>query len=856
MHYRIFIRESSPNYFIERNRIRMKADLSFSAEKETHFLFLSSLLSFLEFLAAGFVILNVDRDPKNAALFGFSILRIALLFITVGMGGIALAGGLITCRKRLTFEGYFALRKKHTFFPQLLFHSIAGLLTLLVLLGWVSLFASPYLFGKWIYSFERLRPLLIALGLSAFQILLFGWLARHQLAPLVSIFKNSRTLRLSAGLFLAAIVGLWLFMSVTGLGLQPDDRFWNVPGVPLAGPQVLGVILLLVASGLFIPLHGIRFNALSSKRVDLLLFILLFVLTVMIWMGTPMRKHADSLEPAAPSFQPYPYLDARIHDAGGLAVIKGYGINFKGYTDKPLYMVFLGGLHLLAGQNYNLLTLLQILFLAWIPPVFFLLGRAFYSRTFGLFIALTVLLRQRNSIDLAHIIDSANPKLFLTEGPTLLGLALLALCLFIWLKDARPKSWIALLSGGILGMNILIRLNPLLLFPAVIVLALLVMWRSFGKMLKNVTLFSLGLAILVVPWMFAGVNEAGQPWLYIKFLDVINVRYNEQSALPVVPGADSMTARMRLPLNPASGAKLARMVVASPPLQSHVGDITRFPYFIVNHFLHNVVGSVLALPDSLQYEDLRHLSQRSYWQAATSSLAEIPVWQRVMISANLLLISAGLGYSWTRYRWAGLVPLMIFLVYALSLGLARNSGARYITPIDWVLFFYYGLGIVQGLTVIRRFAISSVVNPVETMPAAENLAGPPRYALTGVLVGLILAGSLVPLANLAIPAQRGTANNAQTLSSQAAQQVPADLLAGSDLVNGDVLYPYLKTSGLSFKLLTPKGLLSLSINPDQMRRGLNAGESVIVGLQGEAEDLQMVFILTNAGAQSELIWSR
>jgi hypothetical protein len=276
----------------------------------------------------------------------------------------------------------------------------------------------------------------------------------------------------------------------------------------------------------------------------------------------------------------------------------------------------------------------------------------------------------------------------------------------------------------------------------------------------------------------------------------------------------------------------------------------------VNHFLHNVVGSVLALPDSLQYEDLRHLSQRSYWQAATSSLAEIPVWQRVMISANLLLISAGLGYSWTRYRWAGLVPLMIFLVYALSLGLARNSGARYITPIDWVLFFYYGLGIVQGLTVIRRFAISSVVNPVETMPAAENLAGPPRYALTGVLVGLILAGSLVPLANLAIPAQRGTANNAQTLSSQAAQQVPADLLAGSDLVNGDVLYPYLKTSGLSFKLLTPKGLLSLSINPDQMRRGLNAGESVIVGLQGEAEDLQMVFILTNAGAQSELIWSR
>ena len=66
-----------------------------------------------------------------------------------------------------------------------------------------------------------------------------------------------------------------------------------------------------------------------------------------------------------------------------------------------------------------------------------------------------------------------------------------------------------------------------------------------------------------------------------------------------------------------------------------------------------------------------------------------------MFAINLLLIGMGIGWGWQRFRIAGLAPLAIALTYFLASALARTSGGRYIVPADWVIYFYYVLGLVQ-----------------------------------------------------------------------------------------------------------------------------------------------------------------
>ena len=62
---------------------------------------------------------------------------------------------------------------------------------------------------------------------------------------------------------------------------------------------------------------------------------------------------------------------------------------------------------------------------------------------------------------------------------------------------------------------------------------------------------------------------------------------------------------------------------------------------------------------------------------------------------NLLLIALGIGVGWKSARFSGLVPLGVFLFYNLANAFARTSGGRYLVPIDWIVLFYFALGLFQ-----------------------------------------------------------------------------------------------------------------------------------------------------------------
>jgi hypothetical protein len=94
-----------------------------------------------------------------------------------------------------------------------------------------------------------------------------------------------------------------------------------------------------------------------------------------------------------------------------------------------------------------------------------------------------------------------------------------------------------------------------------------------------------------------------------------------------------------------------------------------------------------------------------------------------------------------------LAPLLISVAYMLALGLARTSGGRYIVPVDWVTYFYFGLGLVQvGLWAVRLWqpARPQVITMVP--PVGEQGQGRWRNGL-GTVLAIFLVGLSLPMSS-------------------------------------------------------------------------------------------------------------
>jgi hypothetical protein len=73
------------------------------------------------------------------------------------------------------------------------------------------------------------------------------------------------------------------------------------------------------------------------------------------------------------------------YDATAQSALVGEGYRYYGllYTRRPLLAMYLTLLHLLGGQSYEPVVFLQILVLAWIPVLVYLLTKALHNRASG-----------------------------------------------------------------------------------------------------------------------------------------------------------------------------------------------------------------------------------------------------------------------------------------------------------------------------------------------------------------------------------------------------------------------------------------------------------------------------------------
>ena len=645
---------------------------------------------------------------------------------------------------------------------------------------------------------------------------------------------------------IASIAAIWLLIVVTRIGLNPDDRYWNVAGVPVLLNQLVLIIFLVLLGDLIL----VKIKAHTGGRtpgvwLDVVICLLLWVGAVWLWNQAPFSNSFFAEGPYPPNQDYYPYSDAALTDLGGQYMLIGERLEYPYFTEKPLYTFFLGLLHQFVGQNYWTTTTWQIVCFAIFPVILYLLGKEFYHRLFGLSLALFAVVKEYNAIFSTFKISVSNSRLYLSEFPTMILMALLALILLKWFKKPQKQSPWTILSGAVLGFALMVRTNALVLVPCVMLMALFVYKFQWKQIWPAWGIFILGFILAIAPWTAYNRIEYGiDPFSY-KIQAVIQTRFLHVKQSPAPTGLeanDPILLGVRTPQTSES-PRVAPRLVNTPSLILPKNAIE----IVAGHFFNNEIKALFIMPFQLYPLELTPVLGQAYWDEPVTWQGEMPLSAGLAFAANLTLIGLGISAAWHKNRWAGLIPLLINVGYYLSNALGRTSGSRYLLPADWTLYFYFLL----GLAALWRGLILKTSPAVQVEPTPVVEQGAARHEWRGLLfTGLVIlvVASPIPLINISYPKLYTEKNEERTLATlyQSAifAQRPELVDQVSDLIDqengmvfiGRMLYPRyrdfarLEATGLFLTVLQPELTeVFFHFDEDDLTEMLPGQDVIIVG---------------------------
>jgi hypothetical protein len=667
-------------------------------------------------------ILASPSDPKNALLFGYSLERLIL------------AGGMILFSIPLLFltwklskqpEKAQSLWLSFTNNKNLYFVAIFSFLFLFLFLLYPS-----YRLGRFASYVLRLQPILLWLTLTSVITLLIFIIERRQ-KSLWSITTENR-ISLKVGIISLIILTLIALLVIfTGIGIRRPEDYWYGAGVPVLGSQVL----LSLFIGVIFAYFQIKRRIKNNLRLDIVFCLSLFLVTAFLWAREPILP--NYFMPDTAKNVMYPYSDSALFDTVSQFALIGQGLFNNVFLDRALYSSFLTYLYLIFGQGFEKILTVQAILFSVFPVVVYLIGKELHSRTFGITFAVLVVLRGLNAIKTAQWIDLAGPKMMTTDFPTAIGVALFLLWVIKWIK-APSKVYFAVFAGGVLGLTLMLRTHVLLLLPATILFILLFAYRTqWNIRLMGSFVLIIGMLIATTPWELRN-QKNGYPMFYVyysRILLILDERYQIQgeSSLPnlIVDHSVDRNTKINLIKNPLQEASC----------DTQVCNIT-------NHFFHNLITSFLFLPSSFMFDSLWNTVKEGapYWQAGWTGDG-ITLSEGVLLLTNLFFVSLGIGVGWAKNKWLGIFPLGIFLTYMASNSLAMTSAGRYIVPADWIICFYYILGVFQIMLWILRLVkiLPKMSEQVEVKKEAQIF----NYRQTVWALGLVfLLGSLVPISEM------------------------------------------------------------------------------------------------------------
>ncbi|MBC7262824.1 MAG: glycosyltransferase family 39 protein [Chloroflexi bacterium] len=199
--------------------------------------------------------------------------------------------------------------------------------------------------------------------------------------------------------------------------------------------------------------------------------------------------------------QVQPVWDAALYDATAMriaAIIRGSSITRETLVELdavwlkgPIHPLVLGLVYALFGHSYTIVRLLQALLDAGTCLVLYALGCRLYGR--------------RGAVFGASLAAIYTPFVLVTgtiiQEP--LTFFLLAVAVYLLVRASESTQvWDFLWAGVALGLVVLSRVALQFLFIVFLPVVVLVLWRKVTAFWRHVLAFSLGLVILLGPWMF------------------------------------------------------------------------------------------------------------------------------------------------------------------------------------------------------------------------------------------------------------------------------------------------------------------------------------------------------------------
>jgi hypothetical protein len=384
---------------------------------------------------------------------------------------------------------------------------------------------------------------------------------------------------------------------------------------------------------------------------------------------------------------------------------------------------------------------------------------------------------------------------------------------------------------------------------------------QWKKWLLGSSLIVLGVIAITLPWEIRNLSLGGQMYgpIVTKFRGVIEKRYRSPSSPTGFLPQEPVLVAAALLKNTQTVSSLYQDTAVPQSTQPCDAVIC----FSTNHFLHNILTSVLILPTTPTLDDLRHLIRERdphYWQADwNGTLTSTAMFFLVL---NIFFITSGITLGWVKKRWQGLAPLAIFVVYNMSNGLARTSGGRYIVPVDWVIILYYMLGVFYVITWLAN-TVGICWNIFSTASGSQITNNPkaPFSNAAKVLVTLLLIGSLLPLSESISLPRYANIDPMETLASKRAlieetgmqfydldtflQNPDARIFIGRVLYPRsykmnqgefkDAFYPYavMDFPRTAFKLIGPAGDQSIVLPGATPQYLPHTSDALVIGCKGQ-----------------------
>ena len=570
---------------------------------------------------------------------------------------------------------------------------------------------------------------------------------------------------------------------MTKLGITRDTAYWGEPGVAILGWQFILSILI----GFIILIYQLQIiNHQTSHFENIYLPLGIYLTASILWLSVPVSVLQNSFySPISPPANiPLPYSDAGYYDYSAQSLLIGTGY-FGGIPPRPLYVTFLALLHFFFGQNYPAIIAAQTLVLALFPVTLYFLAKKLHSPAAGVTVALFAIFRELVGLWISSNTRVANSKVFTTDFSTAMGIALICLVTIWWLEKRDLKS--TLVAGGAFGLLLLFRTQSLITLPALFILA----WFAFQRKTKEWILAGVAFGFMMVAVVL--------PWLTHNYTITGKFTFDDPSQVAIIYSQYSLTGNLDLsqfdPAKDSVGDRIVSFTLENP---AYVAG------FITNHFLNTEIGGLLALPLIKGFNGILE-PVNLYWVSWDGSLEW---YNTILVIFYLAVLAVGFGAAWRRLKWLALVPLTMNLGYALANGIARFSSWRYNMPVDWVIYFYFAIGITEilgGLTILLG-AKSTSLESGSSLPANQGEFSFRNFDFryVPILLTFVFIGALPWLAKgFADP--RYTSSQEQLITKLESSGYDTEeihsFLSQPDavLVEGRMLYPrlYRRNEGLS-----------------------------------------------------------